>query len=333
MTLEKAQQNFRLQKWVTIVSVILFIAKMIAYYRTNSIAVLSDALESVVNVLAGFIGFFALYVAAKPRDAGHPYGHGKAEFISAAAEGALILCAGIGIIYESVIHFIEQTPLLRLNEGLYIISGTALINLALGLYCIRIGNKNASLALNSSGKHLVLDTLSTLLILVALGLMSYFKIYWIDKIVALLMAIIILYNGYQIVRKSVAGIMDEADEKLLQKMVHLLNENRQEKWVDLHNFRVMKYGAVLHIDCHLTVPWYLNVREAHAEIDKLVLLIKHEFGDAVEVFVHTDACMEFSCPICQVKNCPVRLHPFQKLVTWKMENIISNEKHSLPDAE
>ncbi len=331
--MEKAQQNFNIQKWVTAISVVLFIAKMIAYYRTNSIAVLSDALESVVNVLAGFIGFFALYVAAKPRDADHPYGHGKAEFISAATEGALILCAGIVIIYETITHFIEQTPIMRIDEGIYIIAGTALVNLIVGLYCIHIGKRNSSLALNSSGKHLVLDTLSTLLILVALGLMSLLKIYWIDKIVAILLAFLILYNGYKIIRQSVAGIMDEADEKLLQKMVHLLNENRQDKWIDLHNFRVTKYGSVLHIDCHLTVPWYLNVREAHAEIDKLVLLIKKEFGDAVEVFVHTDACMEFSCAICQVKDCPVRLHPFQKLVTWKMENIISNEKHSLSDAE
>jgi len=333
LSLQKAVQNFRVQKWITLISIILFIAKIGAYIRTNSTAVLSDALESVVNVIAGFIGLVALYVAAKPRDESHPYGHGKAEYISAAAEGALIICAGFFILYETIIHFIEQTPVLHIDEGLYIIAATALINLFAGLYCIQIGKKNKSLALYSSGKHLLLDTASTLLIIVALGLMYLTHILWIDKATSLVMALIVLYNGYKIIRKSLAGIMDEADEKLLQDLVSLLNENRHAKWIDLHNLRVIKYGAVLHIDSHMTVPWYLDVREAHTEIDALTHLIKRKFGDAVEMFIHTDACMEFSCAICTVPNCTVRLHAFEKRVQWTMKNIISNEKHSIVQTE
>ncbi len=331
--MQKAAQNLRVQKWITFISIVLFIAKIGAYVRTNSTAVLSDALESVVNVIAGFIGLVALYIAAKPRDESHPYGHGKAEFISAAAEGALIICAGFFILYETVIHFIEQTPVLHIDEGLYIIASTAIINLIAGLYCIQIGKKNNSLALHSSGKHLLLDTASTLLIIVALGLMYLIKIFWIDKATSFVMALIVLYNGYKIIRKSLAGIMDEADEKLLQDLVSLLNDNRHAKWIDLHNLRVIKYGAVLHIDCHMTVPWYLNVREAHTEIDALMLLIKTKFGDAVEMFIHTDACMEFSCAICMVFDCPVRLHPFEKSVEWTMKNIISNQKHNISQTE
>jgi len=331
--LQKATQNFRVQKWITVLSVLLFLAKIAAYFRTNSTAVLSDALESIVNVMAGIIGLVALYVAAKPRDKSHPYGHGKAEFISAAAEGTLIICAGFFILYETVIHFIEQTPLLNIDEGLYIIGATALINLVAGLYCIHIGRKNDSLALQASGKHLLIDTLSTLLIMVALSMMYLIKVLWIDKATSLLMAIIVLYNGYKIIRQSLAGIMDEADEKLLKNLVALLNDHRKPKWIDLHNLRVIKYGAVLHIDCHMTVPWYLNVREAHDEIDALISLIKNKFGDMVEMFIHTDACMEFSCAICTVENCPVRLHSFEKRIDWTMQNIISNEKHSIHQME
>ena len=331
--MEKAAQNFRVQKWITLISILLFIAKMFAYFRTNSTAVLSDALESIVNVIAGAIGLVALYIAAKPRDEGHPYGHGKAEFISAAAEGVLIIFAGFFILYETVIHFIEHTPVLRIDEGLYIIASTAAINLIAGLYCIHIGKKNDSIALDSSGKHLILDTVSTLLIIVALGIMYFINILWIDKATSFVMALIVLFNGYKIIRKSLAGIMDESDEKLLQSLVNLLNENRQAKWIDLHNLRVIKYGAVLHIDCHMTVPWYLNVREAHNEIDALVHLIRQKFGNAVEMFIHTDACMEFSCPICMVEDCPVRLHPFEKKIEWTMKNIISNEKHGIAHAE
>jgi len=119
----------------------------------------------------------------------------------------------------------------------------------------------------------------------------------------------------------------------LKNLVALLNDHRKPKWIDLHNLRVIKYGAVLHIDCHMTVPWYLNVREAHDEIDALISLIKNKFGDMVEMFIHTDACMEFSCAICTVENCPVRLHSFEKRIDWTMQNIISNEKHSIHQME
>jgi hypothetical protein len=111
--------------------------------------------------------------------------------------------------------------------------------------------------------------------------------------------------------------------------VKVLNENRQVNWVDLHNLRVIKYGSLLHIDCHLTVPWYLNVHEAHADIDALANLIKNEFGDAIELFVHTDGCLPFGCPICIKPDCAVRQHPFEKRLEWTLENVVSNEKHRL----
>jgi cation diffusion facilitator family transporter len=111
--LETAQQNLRIQKWITVVSVVLFIVKIVAYFLTNSLTILSDALESVVNVMAGFIGLYSLYVAAKPRDLDHPYGHGKAEFISAAAEGGLIVAAGILIVYEAIKNLLIHNQLLN----------------------------------------------------------------------------------------------------------------------------------------------------------------------------------------------------------------------------
>jgi len=140
------------------------------------------------------------------------------------------------------------------------------------------------------------------------------------------MGCFVIFNGYKIIRQSIAGIMDEADMELLKKLIHLLNSNRLENWIDLHNLRVIKYGAILHIDCHLTVPWYLNVIEAHQEIDKLIALIKKEFGDAVEMFVHTDPCLNSSCPICSKHNCAVRQHIFQQKIEWTLNNVISNKK-------
>ncbi|MEO8403068.1 MAG: cation transporter dimerization domain-containing protein, partial [Chitinophagaceae bacterium] len=145
--------------------------------------------------------------------------------------------------------------------------------------------------------------------------------------VAILFAFFIIYTGYKILRRSIAGIMDEADEKLLSEMVEFLNENRRENWVDLHNLRVIKYGSYLHLDAHFTVPWYLNVHEAHKEIDILAGLIREKYGESLELFVHSDGCLPFQCHICSKKDCQVRKEEFEHSIKWTLENVSLNKKH------
>ena len=326
--MEQAKQNFRVQLFITILSVMLFVVKMAAYYFTHSLVILTDALESIANIVAGFIGLYALFVAAKPKDFDHPYGHGKAEFISAAVEGTLILAAGLLIIYQTVLSFFIPIQIHSLDKGLWLIAITAVINFFAGAACLQIGKKNNSMALKASGKHLQIDTLSTLAVIVGLIIMLFTKLYWIDKALALVISIIILYNGYKIIRTSLAGIMDEADIKLLKEIIKVLNENRRENWIDLHNLRVIKYGSLLHIDCHLTIPWYFNIHQAHDEIDALTNLIKEKFGNGIELFVHSDGCLNYSCSICFKENCDKRQRPFQKKIEWTLENVVSNKKHN-----
>lgn len=206
---------------------------------------------------------------------------------------------------------------------------TAIINYVAGTICVRTGRKNNSLALIASGKHLKTDTYTTIGIVAGLILLYFTKITWIDSAVALLFAFIIIYTGYKITRSSIAGIMDEADEELLRAMVHTLNQHRSVNWIDLHNLRIIKYGPTLHMDCHLTVPWYFNVHEAHREIDGLSALVKKNYGDSVELFVHSDGCLDFSCSICNKMECHVRQHPFVEKVEWTMANISSNIKHTV----
>ena len=323
------QQNLNVQKWVAAISVLLLAVKFYAYYSTHSISILTDALESIVNVVAGFIGLYSLYVAAKPRDTDHPYGHGKAEFLSAAVEGTMIGTAGVIILYKAIQSLIHPAELHKIDTGVWLVAVTAIVNFALGFYCISVGKKNNSLALIASGKHLQSDTYSTLGIIAGLLLLLFTGLAWIDAAVACLFGCIIIWTGYGILRKSIAGIMDEADKKLIDRMVELLNANRRENWIDLHNLRVIKYGSVLHIDCHLTVPWYLNVHEAHAEIDALAELVRKEFGDSVELFVHSDGCLPFSCRICNKSICSVRKHNFEQRIIWTTENIQQNKKHQL----
>lgn len=327
--MKAADQNLRVQKWVAGISVILLAVKFIAYFSTRSVSILTDALESIVNVAAGLIGLYSLYIAAKPRDADHPYGHGKAEFLSAAVEGTMIAIAGVVILYNAILSLVHPVELKKLDTGIWLVAVTAGINFLVGWYCIRIGTKNNSAALTASGKHLQTDTMTTVGIIAGLVLLYFTGLNWIDAVVAMIFGGWIIVTGYRIVRASIAGIMDEADIKLLTRLVALLNANRRVNWIDLHNLRVIKYGSILHIDCHLTVPWYLDVNQAHDEIDALTALVRREFGESVEFFVHSDACLPSSCPICDKMECTVRKHKFERKIEWTLENIVQNKKHSL----
>lgn len=308
-------------------AVVLFAVKVIAYLITHSVAILTDAMEGTVNVAAGVIGLYSLYVAAKPSDADHPYGHGKAEFISSAVEGTLITVAGTLIVYEAIKGILYPRPIQKLDYGIILISITAAINFIVGHLSIRQGKKNHSLALIASGKHLKTDTYTTLGIIVGLAAIYITKLAWLDSAVAIIFAFVIILTGYRIVRQSIAGIMDEADTELLANMVELLSKNRRENWIDLHNLRVIKYGGQLHVDAHVTVPWYLNVHEAHREVDAIGELIRKEYGNSLEMFMHTDGCLYFQCSLCAKENCPVRQHSFTGRINWNMENVLSNRKH------
>ena len=331
--LEERHNNLKLQRYIAIASAILLTAKFTAYYLTHSVSILTDALESIVNVVAGFIGLYSLYLSAKPKDIDHPYGHGKAEFLSAAVEGTLILSAGVLIGYSGARNLAYPVVLHNLDVGIYLVAGSGMINWLLGAVSLRQGKKNNSLALVASGKHLQTDTYSSAAIIVGLVLINYTHYLWIDGAIAIAFGLFIIYTGYKILRTALAGIMDKADMELLDKMVDLLNKNRKQNWIDLHNLRVIKYGTVLHLDCHMTVPWYLNVHQAHDEIDELAKLIRNNFGETLELFVHSDGCLYFQCHICKKEDCPVRQHPFKEQVEWTLENALQNEKHGLKNLE
>lgn len=325
--MQRVQHNIRLQKFITVIAIVLFGIKITAWYLTNSVAILTDALESIVNVVAALIGLYSLTVSARPKDDDHPYGHGKVEFLSSAVEGTLIMVAGLLVIYESGMNFIHPHLIQKLDKGIILVAGTAVVNYVAGTICVNTGKNNKSLALIASGKHLKTDTWSTAGIIAGLILLYFTKLIWIDSAVAIIFAFIIMFTGYKIIRTSIAGIMDEADIELLNRLVQLLNQNRPANWIDLHNLRIIKYGGTLHMDCHLTVPWYLNVRQAHDEIENLGSLVRNEYGESVELFVHSDGCVEFSCRLCTKPDCLVRLHPFEKKIEWTIENISRDSKH------
>lgn len=328
-TMSVSHENFQIQKKLAAITTILFVIKIVAWYLTNSVAILTDALEYTVNLIAGFIGLYSLYLSAQPRDENHPYGHGKVEFLSAAVEGTLMVVSGLLIVYEAINNFRNPHTLSQLDYGIILVAITAAVNYGVGAYSIKNGKKNNSLALVATGKHMQTDTYATMGILVGLGLIFFTGQVWLDSVVAVIFACLIMLSGYSILRQSIAGMMDEADQELLAEMVKLFNRSRRPNWVDMHDLRVIKYGSTLHLDCHLTVPWYFNVNQAHDEVDQMALLVRENFGESVELFVHNDGCLDFSCQICEKQDCTYRQAGFVERVEWTVENISKNSKHHI----
>ncbi len=228
-TINKNKQKFTFQRNVAIVGFILFIGKLIAWHLTNSDAVFSDAMESIVNIISAFMGLYSLYLAAQPKDENHPYGHGKVEFVTSGVEGSLIIFAGIMIIVEAVDSLLHGNTLKKLDYGILIVLATAIINYLMGYFSIKKGEKENSVVLISSGKHLQSDTWTTLGVVISLVLVYFNKIYWIDAAVALVFGSYIIFVGYKIVRKSLSGIMDEADPNLLKAVVEVLAKKPKKR--------------------------------------------------------------------------------------------------------
>jgi len=326
--LKKEQENYTIQKWICFLSISLFVIKLFAWYITQSVSILADALESIVNVVAGFVGLYSLYVAAKPKDKDHPYGHGKAEFVSAGLEGLMILTAGGIILYNAIREFSQHTPMGHLDNGLYLVGATAVFNYFFGAFCIRKGKKNNSLPLEATGKHLLIDTFSTLAVIVGLIVILLTKQYWIDGAIAVFLGLLIIFNGYKILRKSLAGIMDEADISILKEIIQIMDDHRVPNWIDIHNLKVVKYGSRLHIDAHLTVPYYLSVEAAHEEVSNLQKIVGETFPSQIEFNMHLDPCREWSCTICTKTDCPVRKKAFVKRLPWNVKDVLSAKQHS-----
>lgn len=321
--------NIRIQAWVLAAGGVLMVVKFIAWKVTHSNAVLSDALESIVNVAAGSFALYSLVLAAKPRDRDHPYGHGKVEFISASLEGSLVALAGVVIIYQSIHALITGVQIHALGHGTALVAFTGVANGLLGLVLRRRGKRSHSLTMEAGGTHLLSDAWSTAAVVLGLIVIQLTGLQWLDSVFALAFAFFILWQGVKVVRRSIGGIMDETDMAVAADLVKIIEENRKPAWIDLHNFRVIKFGSTLHIDCHVTVPWYFTVEAAHAEITELARLVNRNSGREVEFFIHIDPCVPFSCSVCQIMDCPVRQAPFVKRIPWTLETVLADKRHGV----
>lgn len=324
-----SKETLRIQIFVVVAGALLLVAKFAAYFLTHSNTILTDALESIINVVAGMFALYSLYLSSKPKDFDHPYGHGKVEFISAGFEGILIAIAGVSIIVKSSISFFHPQPLEHLDWGLGIVLVSGLINYLLAALLIRAGKKHQSLTLQADGEHLKSDAWSSLGVLIGLGLIMLTHQYYLDGVVAIFFGVFIIYTGIKLLRKSIAGIMDETDEAVVLAIIKELNSHRKPQWIDVHNLRVIQYGNKLHVDCHTTLPWYYSLEEAHREMEEIAALVNTTSDNHVEFFIHGDPCVSASCKVCTIDDCPVRRQAFTHKMEWELENVLRNKKHGL----
>lgn len=285
--------------------------KFLAWSLTGSTAVLSDAIESVVNVAAAAMATWSVAVAARPADEDHPYGHGKAESISAAVEGLMIAAAASLICVEAVRSLMLGGVLERLGFGIMLSVATAAANLALGLYLIRVGRGAGSGAIVADGQHVMTDVITTAGTIFALVMVKLTGIAWIDPIVALVVAANIIRVGWRIVRRALGGLLDEADFGLLERLAMAFESERRPEWVGIHELRSWFSGSFRHVDLHLSVPRYLSVEQGHRIGDQLERTILGQVGGRGDVVVHLDPCESRQCIGCTVVDCPVRSSPLR----------------------
>ncbi|MFN3874411.1 MAG: cation diffusion facilitator family transporter [Flavobacteriales bacterium] len=322
------RSNVRLQGLVLGAGAVLMALKFIAWRITHSNTILSDALESIVNVAAGAFTLYSLALAAKPRDREHPYGHGKVEFISAGVEGGLVVAAGGIIIWRAVAALLRGHHLHALDAGIALTALAGCANLAMGLALRKRGRAVGAQPMVARRAHRLSDAWSTAAMLCGLILIRLTGLLWLDQAFAMAFAGYIMATGLRILRRSVAGIMDEADLELAARVIAHLQEARRPQWIDLHNFRTMKHGRVLHIDCHVTLPWYYSLEQAHGEIADIERLVSGREGNEVELFIHMDPCVPPSCAICGLQACPKRKAQQVSTVTWDLRTVLGNAKHT-----
>lgn len=320
-------------KWVILLSFLIMLLKFTAWHFSGSQAILSDALESFINIATSVFTLYSLLYASRLKDNDHPYGHGKIEYLAVGFEGALIFGAGIYIIYCAVLHIIHPAPLQQVDVGIVLTAVAAAAMWWIGRFLRKKGQQLKSMPLAADGAHFHADAITSFGLLLGLLLYRLTEWLWIDPLLAISLAIYIMVSGYKLLKASIDHLLDKADLDAIRKITGTLQQRRHPAWIDVHNLRLQKFGHYLHVDCHLTMPFYYTLEEVHHQIKMLESELNSDFHNHVELFVHTDPCMQQPCNICSVADCAYRKRDFRRTIEWTPDILMENKKHRLPDVE
>jgi cation diffusion facilitator family transporter len=304
------------------VALLMLAAKYQAYRMTGSTAVLSDALESIVNVVAAVFALGGLVFAGRPADRNHPYGHGKIEFFSAAFEGGLIAFASVVIVYEAVLILLAGAAVRQISAGVVIVLVTGLVNLVLGWYLVRTGRRYNSLTLVADGKHVIADFWTSAGVVVGLLLVQLTGLAWLDPLVALLVALSLMWTGFRLVRHAAGGLLDEEDPVLLSRVLNALQAYVGHGVIRVHHLRAIRSGRFHHVEAHLVVPEFWSVDKAHGVSEDVAACVIRDLGVEGEMVFHTDPCHRIYCATCDLEDCPIRREPFLGATPLTLEEAV-----------
>lgn len=311
-----------------VVSFIVLSLKVIGYYQTQSSGVLSDALETVVNVVTAVIALIVLKYALEPADEEHPYGHGKLEYFSAAFEGGIILFAAIAIILESIRTYLNGYEVKNILVGIGYIAVASIINLIVGLYLINVGRKNNSETLKASGLHLMADVKTTAGVIVGLLLYKLTGLVWVDSLVGVLVGVWLGYEAIDLLKRNVGGLLDATDFESLDDLSASVQKHHLYGIIDIHNLRIIRSGAFHHIDAHVVVPEFWDIKQIHELTHQFESLVVKEYKYDGEFAFHTDPCYQNYCRICSVTDCPQRKKTFDQKRVLTKEHMIKGPQYT-----
>jgi cation diffusion facilitator family transporter len=305
--------------------------KFWAYHLTLSTAILSDALESIVNVVAAIFAVGGVIFAGKPADRSHPYGHGKIEFFSAAFEGGLIAFAAVLVIIQAIRGFVVGSELKELDRGLLLVVGAGTLNGLLGWFLVRTGRRFHSLTLVADGKHVLSDFWTSAGVVVGLLLVRLTGIRWFDPVVAGLLGLNLAWTGWKLVRQAAGGLLDEEDATMVSRLVSAADASSGSGIIRVHNLRAIRAGRFVHIDAHIVVPTFWDVGQAHDATDAFEQRVIQASGMKGELVIHTDPCRQLYCAQCDLPACPVRGMEFRARPALTVEEAVHPDPPPVPE--
>jgi len=270
-----------------LVGILVFVLKWLAYQLTGSVALYSDALESIVNIAAATAAFFALWIAQQPADSNHPYGHTKVEYFSAIVEGALIIVAAFAIIHESWGRLFAPLAMTALGTGMSVSFLASLLNAGLAGYLLHASKKFQSPALKADGWHILSDVLTSIGVLIGVGLAWLTGEWVLDPLVALLVAMNIIWMGWQLLRESIGGLMDEGMRTEELTPLHRVITAQMGAALQVHDIKTRRAGRITFIQLHLVVPSLMTVKDAHDICNQIEMALS-EMIIGAEVTIHLE---------------------------------------------
>ncbi|KAF6540152.1 MULTISPECIES: cation diffusion facilitator family transporter [Bacillus] len=261
--------------------------KIVVGIITGSVAILSEAIHSFLDLIAAFIAFISVRISKKPADTGHPYGHGKVENLSGTIETILIFAAGIWMIYECVQKLVNPAPVHLPVLGIVVMLAGALINLIVSKFVKREAEKVNSVAMKSNALHLLTDVYTSLGVAASLLVVTITEWYILDPIIGMVLAMYIIYEAFKLMKEAFPPLIDtrlsEEEEKTILKII----ETFQQEFIEIHDFRTRRSGPQEYIDFHLVVASHVTIKDVHDLCDRIERDITNEFKQA-QVMIHPE---------------------------------------------